>query len=124
LINNKLLVIIKSAYKQTYTMERGGDIIQSYEANSRVAYSELGRDFNKEWNNWGNALYKGRWASIYTDREMINDVFIKRIEGEFSKGKTLKMRILAGAMAFCYTRLLKSLKKTGSAALELILMHP
>ena len=94
-------------------MERGGDIIQSYEANSRVAYSELGRDFNKEWNNWGNALYKGRWASIYTDREMINDVFIKRIEGEFSKGKTLKIADFGGGDGFLLHTIIEKLEKDG-----------
>lgn len=94
-------------------MERGENIIRSYEANSRIAYSELGKDFNKGWNNWGNALYKGRWASIYTDKEMIDDIFTKRIEGKFDKEKTLKIADFGGGDGFLLHTIIEKLKKDG-----------
>ncbi len=65
---------------------------QKYEDRIKKIYSELGTENKDSLDIWGNAIYKGEIVNIYTNTELIKEIFTNQIiDNEIDKKKPLKI---------------------------------
>lgn len=94
-------------------IKKDSDVINKYEDNCKIAYAELGKNTDRNWDSWGAGKYKGEWTSIYTDKEIIRNCFTEKIKADFADKNNVRILDLGGGDGFVLNTVVSQLDESG-----------